>query len=62
MTGGEYFESSGIRLPHVFQVRMNGVVLTTTVDDVRFEEAIPDSVFALPPDIERLMKRRFSTK
>ena len=60
----EYFEAGGIRMPRVLVLKsqMNGAVLTMVVDDVKFNQPIPDSIFALPADIERLMKKRFAAK
>jgi outer membrane lipoprotein-sorting protein len=58
----EYFEVEGIKMPRLFQARMNGDQFTITVDDVKFNQQIPDSILALPPDIERLMRKRAALK
>jgi hypothetical protein len=41
---------------------MNGTLLTMVVDDVKFNQPIPNAIFALPADIERLMKKRYPAK
>jgi outer membrane lipoprotein-sorting protein len=61
-TAQEYFEVEGIKMPRVFQARMNGIPITITVDDVKFNQQIPDAILALPSDIERLMRKRFAAK
>jgi outer membrane lipoprotein-sorting protein len=58
----EYFEAGGMPRALVLKSRMNSAVLTMVVDDVKFNQPIPDSIFALPADIERLMKMRFAAK
>ena len=62
VTAQEYFETGGITMPRILHSLINGVVITMVVDDVKFNQPIPDSIFALPPDIERLMKKRFAAK
>jgi hypothetical protein len=61
-TAQEYFEAGGIKMPRVYVSRANGVVLNMVVDDVKFNQSIPDSIFAFPADIERLMKKRYTAK
>jgi hypothetical protein len=61
-TAQEYFEAGGIKIPRILLARMDGVEVTFVVDDVKFNQSIPVSIFALPPDIERLMKKRFVEK
>lgn len=58
----EYFEVEGIKMPRLFQARMNGVPYTITVDDVKFNQQIPDTISTLPADIEQLMRKRFALK
>jgi len=49
----EYRSVGGVRLPRVTRVRTLGVEMTTTIDTTEVG-AIPDSVFALPPEIRAL--------
>ena len=58
----EYFVTGGIKMPRVYEMRMNGAAIIMTVDEVKFNQLIPDSIFALPADIERLMKKRYQAK
>jgi outer membrane lipoprotein-sorting protein len=62
MTAEEYFDAGGIKMARVLHSQINGVTLTTVVEDVKFDQPIPDSTFALPPDIERLIKKWFAVK
>jgi len=62
MTAQEYFEAGGIKMPRILSTKMNGLLLTMVVDEVKFNQPIPDSIFALPSDIERLMKKRYPAK
>jgi hypothetical protein len=64
MTAQDYFDAGGVKIPRAFLMRsqLNLPVITMVVDDVKFNQQIPDSVFALPTDIERLMKKRFAAK
>jgi hypothetical protein len=59
LTAKGYLEVEGIKIPSILEVRMNGVALTMVIDEVKFNQPIPDSILALPPDIERLMKKRY---
>ena len=53
----EYHTVAGVRMPRVTRAQMMGMEVVNTVDstDVR---AIPDSVFALPPEIRALRPPR----
>jgi hypothetical protein len=59
LTAKGYLEAEGIKIPRVLEVHMSGAVLTMVLDDVKFNQPIPESMLALPPDIERLMKKRY---
>ena len=61
-TAEEYFDVGGIRMPRVLHAHINGLTLTIVVDDVKFDQSIPDSAFAVPPAVERLMSKRFTVK
>lgn len=54
----EYFEAGGIRLPRVISLSAGGATLRTVVDEVKFNEPVPDSMFVPPPEISRLLKKR----
>ena len=54
MTTPEYFEADGIKMPRVLHYRTNDEEFTMVVDEIKFNQPIPDSIFALPPAIERL--------
>jgi len=46
MTAKEYLEAGGIKIPRVLQTRMNGVMVTMVVNEVKFNQPIPDSAFS----------------
>ncbi|HTB13936.1 MAG TPA: hypothetical protein VK752_20315 [Bryobacteraceae bacterium] len=56
----EYFEPGGIKIARVVNTGVNGLSFTTVVDDVKYNQPIPDAIFALPSDIERLLKKRYA--
>jgi zinc protease len=53
----EYRTVAGVRLPRVTQAEMMGMQIISTVDSTEIR-AIPDSVFALPPEVRALRPPR----
>jgi hypothetical protein len=56
----EYFSVDGIRTPKRFRMRTYGVPMTIEVREIRFNQVIPDSMLALPAEIARLAKKRWT--
>lgn len=54
---GEYHTVGGVRMPRVTRSSMMGMEIVTTVDSAQ-SRVIPDSVFALPPEIRALRAGR----
>jgi hypothetical protein len=59
ITAEEYFAVEGIRMPRRCKMSTYGIPLTITIDRVAFNRQIPESTFALPPEIARLAGKRW---
>ena len=59
ITAREYFEVEGIKMPRRLLMKLGATTLEISVDELRFNQVIPDSTFALPPEIARLARKRF---
>ena len=57
---GEYFTVDGVKLPGLFQFNIGGTSFTVVVERMLFNQQIPDERLALPVDIARLAKRRWT--
>ena len=58
----EYIDVDGVKMPRRLSMKVGGTTLEITVDEVGFNQDIPDSVFALPPEIARLARKRFAAR
>jgi len=52
----EYRDIDGIKTPVKLTNEMGAVAMVMTFTSVKFNEAIPDAMFALPPEIQALVK------
>ena len=57
---GEYFTVEGVRVPRLFQFNIGGASFSVVVERMVFNQPIPDEKLALPPDIARLAKKRWT--
>jgi hypothetical protein len=58
----EYFEAGGIRVPRLLTITSLGVTLRVVVNEVKYNQPIPDSIFEPPPEISRLLKKRSAVR
>ncbi len=57
---GEYFTVDGVKVPRSFQFNIGGASFSVVVERMLFNQEIPDEKLALPPDIARLAKKRWT--
>jgi outer membrane lipoprotein-sorting protein len=55
-TVNEYREVDGVKTPVKLTNEMGPVAMIMTFTTVKFNDSIPDAIFALPPEIEQLTK------
>jgi outer membrane lipoprotein-sorting protein len=55
---GDYADAAGIWIAKSATLTAHGVTLAVTVDSVQFDQALPDSTFAVPAEIARLITKR----